>query len=247
MGTLQIAYGSYTHAVGEVELSFRRSAVSGASETPYAERIEIDLSGTLIGNGIADMNAKVNALIAGYAFDGNDFKVLDQDGLLQRLSVASSGTLGGIRITRPPTFPTNRDAAYVTFLPYQIGLACEVPIASPETVLVSFEETLSFTGGGPVYDYLETRVGVPQKQLLTRRSVYQATQTGSAVGLYNIPLVPNAIWPTLQNRAPSISKKGGRLVGSGNNRRYMFKGVRWNYTFKSAVPLFGTPNNWGAE
>lgn len=228
-------------------MSFRRSALLTDAQTPYAERIEVDLVGELVGTSVSDINTKVAALIAGYAYGGSDFKVVNDSGTLLRLSIASSGTLGGIRIIRPPSFPSNKDGAYATFMPYQISLQADVPVTNPDTVLVSFQETLSFSGGGPVYEYLETRVGPPQRQRVTDQSVYMATQEGSAVGLYNIPTIPSAIWPANQVRNRSVSAIGGKLVGSGANRRYMYKGVRWRYEYKSASPLYGEPHHWGNE
>jgi hypothetical protein len=193
------------------------------------------------------MNAKISALINGYAFNGRDFKLLDENGVVQRLSVLSSATLGGVMITKPPSFPSNKDAAHVTFMPYEISLAAELPITSLVTALVSFTETLSFSGGGPVYEYLETRVGPPQRQLATQQSICTATQEGSAVGLYDTPRVPAAIWPYALVRSPQINSVGGRLVGGGPNFRYMYKGVRWRYEFKGPTPFFGTPHHWGSE
>lgn len=247
MSTIHIEYGSYVHAVGELEMSFRRSALMTDAQTPYAERIEIDLVGELIGTSVSDINSKVAALIAGYAYNGYDFKVKDDSGTLLRLSIASSGTLGGVRIIRPPSFPSNKDGAYATFMPYQISLQADVPVTNPETVLVSFQESLSFSGGGPVYEYLETRIGPPQRQRVTDQSVYMATQEGSAVGLYNIPTIPSPLWPANQVRQRAVNATGGKLVGSGANRKYMFKGVRWRYEFKSATPLLGDPHDWGNE
>jgi hypothetical protein len=245
--TLQLVYGSYYHAPGECELSFKRYALTGDSKNPYAERIDVDITGTLVGTGVADINAQMSQLIQAYAYNGRDFRVIDSNGANHRLSIISSATNGGIMVTIPPSFPTNKNAAGVTYMIYQIQLQAEIPVTSPATVLDKFEEQLTFSGGGPVVEYLETRVGLPQKQIPTLHTIYRATQEGSAIGYYTTPLVPRPIWPSLMTKAPVINKQGGRLVGSGNARQYMFKGVRWQYTYASAFPMFGTPNNWGAQ
>jgi len=245
VSTLQLAYGNYVHAVGECELKFDRIALSGDSGNPYAERISVEIAGVLVGDGVRDMNVKCANLIAAYSRNGFDFQVIDENGTLQRLSIISSQTLAGVQIVAPPSFPTNKDAAYVTYLPYRIALTADVPIYNPETVLVKWQESLSFSGGGPEFVYLETRFGRPQKQGPTRNKVYKAVQEGSAVGLYITPTAPDQIWPQSLMRAPKIRSIGGRLVGAGSNRRYMYKGLRWRYEYESADPFFGTPNHWG--
>lgn len=242
-GTIHIEYGAYAHPVGEVVLSIRRAAVVGASQNPWAERVQISLVGQLIGTSISDMNTKIDNLISGYANDNQDFKVIDGASTLLRLSLASSATLGGIRVVQAPSFPSSQDAAYVTFMPYQIVLEAEVAVGSPETLLENFTESIAFTGGGPEYDLQETRVGLPQKQLITQHTIYKAVQSGSAMGLYTFPTVPLPLWPTVQVKAGDISQTGGRMVGSRG--RFMHFRIAWRYEFKSPVQLFGTPNNWG--
>lgn len=245
--TIQIRYGSYTHPAGEVVLSVSRVAISGMSKNPWAERVQINMTGQLLGTSVSDLNTKIDNLISGYAYDNLDFKVLLNGSTSLRLSVLSSATLGGIRVIRPPSFPSNRDAAYVTFMPFSIGLEAEIAVTDPETLLESFVETLAFSGGGPIDVHLVTAVGLPQKQRPRQHLPYEVIQSGSAMGLYTYPTVPLPLWPADLVKAPAINQTGGRLVGSGSSRRYMHFGITWRYEFKSALPMLGNPNNWGSE
>jgi len=244
--SIVLSYGSHAHDEGEVSFAYSSEALLTAAQTPYAERVQIDLTGELHGSTIAEINTKVAKLVAAYSVDGLDFSVKDGTGKKLALSLASSACIGGLRVTRRPSFPEGRDAALVTFMPFQITLVGEREISDPTTVLLSYQETINFEGGGPEYAMLETRVGRPQRQgPVTNQTIYRATQEGNAVGLHDFPTIPSAIWPAYQIRPRRRSLIGGRLAGVDGT--YINKGVRWRYDFESPVPLIGTPHNWGVE
>lgn len=243
---IRARYGAYAHDQGEVEIAVNKTLIETDAKTAFAQRVQINLAGVLLGDGIADLEQQAAALVSNYSVDGLDFIVEDQDGNALSLSLYAANCNGGTRVTRRPSFPSNRDAAYVTFLPYQITIEGDERIQGVETAFRSFQETVSFSGGGRRFGTLETRVGLPQRQLWTRNTIYRAVQEGSAVGLYAYPSVPAALWPAWQLATPDIRYTGGRLVGTGAGQVYMDFGARWRYEFESPFALFGTPNNWGS-
>ena len=114
-------------------------------------------------------------------------------------------------------------------------LEAEIPIDADdlETALRSFEETLSFSGGGPKYGHLETLAGPPVKQLLRQQTVYRVGQSGQAIGLYQRPTAPLPIWPQAQ------VESGVRRLSSPKRRRddYTDFSIDWSFRFESATPL----------
>jgi hypothetical protein len=244
--TISIKYRSHTHDVGEVVLSVNRQTLLTDARTAYAETVQIQLDGYLVGDGVASIDTKLAALSNAYAIDGGDFIVTDDAAGELELSLRSRETLGGIRVVKKPTLPPMQNAAYVTFLAYQVVLEAIVPKSSPSTLLRSYSEQISFSGGGWRRGCLQTRVGLPQSQLFTRNQIFRAVQTGRAVGLYSYPTMPSPIWPAwLVEQYPEKTYVAGRPVGEGSAATYMDFGIQWRYVFESPVPLVGVPRTWG--
>ena len=245
---ITLTYNGYTHAAGEAMIAVQRQSLLTAAQTVYAETVQIAISGTLVADGPKSIDTQLLALTTAYAADGGDFLMRsdtpgDPDPLAP--SLLSANTLGGIRVTKRPGLAEMKNAAYVTFLNYQVVLEATIAKASAWTLLRSFREEIAFSGGGLVYGVLQTRVGLPQRQLLTRNAVYRAVQSGSAVGLYRAPSIPSPLWPAWLNAAPETQYAGGHPVGGYGGTAYMDFGVRWRYTFESPVPLIGSPASWG--
>lgn len=243
---ISITYNGYTHPPGEVLLSVNRQALLTDARTAYGETVQIQLDGFLVGDGVASINTAFRALMTAYSTDGGDFVVTDTTAGELALTIRSTNTLGGLRVIKKPNLPSMQNAAYVTFLPYQIVLEALVANPNPATLLRSFAEQISFSGGGWRRGCLQTRFGLPQPQTLTRHQIFRAVQTGRAVGLYSYPPIPSALWPAwLVEPYPERSAVGGHLVGQGAAATYMDFGVQWRYTYESPVPLIGTPRSWG--
>jgi hypothetical protein len=109
--------------------------------------------------------------------------------------------------------------------------------------LRSFNETLTFSGGGPRITVVECANVPPQPQVLNLFTAFRATQVGSAVGMFGYPPIPVPIFPAAleesgQPAFTSPSLKGGIYVDYG---------VSWSYRFISATPMAGLPNQWPAS
>lgn len=245
--SITISYNGYEHPTGEVAVSITRRSLLTAARTVYAETVQINLNGTLVGDGVTSIDTQLIALATAYAVDGKDF-VMQDDGppvLALATSLASADTLGGIRVMRRPSLADGRNAAYVTFMNYQITLEATVAKPAAFTALASFHESIHFSGGGRRYGMLETRVGRPQRQLLTQNTIYRAVQSGQAVGLYRKPPIPLPLWPAWRIDNPDVTRMGGRMIGEGDGQTYMDFGVRWRYKFESPILLIGSPATWG--
>lgn len=240
-----VQYGNYQHDPGEVELQVQQTVQETEAGTPYSVLTRFSLSGMLVGSGLADMNAKVAALAAAYSQNGYDLGLMDDFGAPTHLVLLSANCLGGSRVTVRPSFPDLRRAAMVTFVPYQIELEGEVLVADRPTDLLEFTESISRSGGGPRFGFLEPLNGAPIKQQLKKKTVYRATQRGRGLGLLARPTVPRPIWPAALMESPTIETGSPRRRGFGADLVYTRFPVSWSYEFQSAVPLIGDPNAWG--
>jgi hypothetical protein len=243
MSGMFLKYGDHSHAVGECDIAIAIETLETEGGTPYAHRHRWTVSGLLTGADADEIDEKVIDLKTAYRENDRDLTILLPDGAsasTQRLVTA--GAIGGVRVVST-SFPTMARAGYVTNYRYQIVLEAEIPLDDPETALRSFNETLTFSGGGPRYGHLETLTGPPVKQLLRRQTIYRVEQSGQAVGLYARPTPPLPIWPAAQ------IESGARRLTSPKRRRneYTDLAIDWSFRFESAGPLIGSPHVWGVN
>jgi hypothetical protein len=240
-----LAYGDYRHPLGQPAITIWRRTLLSAANTPLAVSERWEIAGLLQAATVQEMSEKIDALEAAYSEDGRDLVLYLPDGTTASSHyLASSQTLGGVRVVRPPSYPEGRGAQYATVRTFLVTLEAEVPVTSPETALVSFRETLELTGGGPRYGHLEPLVGWPIKQLLRRHTVFRALQRGEAVGWLAYPAAPPPLWPAALVEAGTSQAGSPRRRGLGAALAYTDFPISWSYKFESAGPLIGGPNVW---
>lgn len=243
---LRLGYGTFRHAPGECEYTHSAQTERTEGQTPKWIRHRFDIRGCIIASGTAAIAARVTALKAAYSRDGQDFKILDDANNALPGSLLSGNCIGGVRVVSPPSFPDNRNAAYVTFLNYQLTLEGDEAITSgtAANTYSAFQETVESEGGGPRFGYIEQNRGRPIRQLLREASVYKYTQAGRAVGLFSRPSPPAPLWPEYLIEAPRIREVTPFRIGSGAALDYRDFEVNWTYRFEADVPLRGGPHVW---
>lgn len=239
---MYLRYGNYQTADSEVSVTILREAQVNEAGQPYALRHTWDITGIIFGDDTAAVVANLLALERAFAFWGNDLALIDSNGTICH-AMPSGGSLTGVRITKPPSYPNGDGAELSTFRTYSITATCDYPYGPVTNPLKSFTETLAFSGGGPRRIVVECAFGPPQPQIVNQFTAFRATQTGSAVGMYGYPPIPPPIFPAalVENGSPSFT--GGQL----RNGVYVDFGVQWAYRFESPTPLIGLPNQWPAS
>lgn len=239
-----LRYGSYSTADSECSVTIDRQALLNAAEQPYALRHTWDITGTLFANDTSSLVTALLALERAFATWYLDLALLDSNGNVCH-ALPSAGSLTGVRILKPPSFPKGDGAELSTFRTYTIQATADYPYGLGQVVnpLKSFTETLTVWGGGPRRTVVECAAGLPQPQILNEFTAFRATQVGSAVGMFGYPPIPDPLFPLAleENGQPSFT--GGQLRGGV----YVDFGVAWNYRFISATPLVGLPNQWPAS
>jgi len=234
---MQLRYGQYTHANGETALNISRDTIYSSDKIAQSIMEKWIIDGKLIPTSSQSINGLVAGLSDAYSVDGLDLGLYD-DGSRTSLYLDSKSCIGGTQVAQHPSFPTSRDAALVTNMPYKITVRGERPITTRESLLVSFRETIRRSGGGPLFGYTETLYSLPVPQRRRRHTIFRATQSGSAVGRYGYPEVPRAIWPASLVGNPKIVEIGPKRRAGGDNENYE---VQWVYNFESHVSMLGSP------
>lgn len=237
-----LRYGVYTHGADEVSLTVSKSALLGPTGQRYGQRITWAIDGRLIADDTAAVVTAKRQLESAYDRDGQDFTFTDSNGTVAH-SMQSAGSLSGVVIDEPPSFPDGTGAQLSTYLDYRIVAHCDYGFTAGENPLKSFTETLSFAGGGPRRAVVECTNALPQEQVLSLATAYRCTQSGAAVGLLAYPPIPGPIFPGKEEVAGSDRSFGSPRYVNGV---YTDWPVSWSYLFISATPLIGRPNVWPA-
>lgn len=245
---MYIRYGTYRHYNEEVEVTINRVPEVNDAGVQWAYTERWTLRGRLPlprnRTNSYGLTPLIQQLEAAYSVDGKDLVLLMPDGATPSAhTLLNKNTLGGTRIAQPISFPDGKGANYVNARTYEVVIEGLVPITSGlSSYLVSFTETLEFSGGGPEFGHLRPRIGLPVKQLLTESLPYRVIQFGSAVGMYGYPTIPSSLWPFALLRYPVISRGSPKRMGND----YWKYPVSWRYEHEHYRRLYGTPNKWGA-
>lgn len=226
-------------------MQIARTSLLNEAGIPYAVRERWTIDGFLQAADATALTTAIDQLLGAYAQPGQDLVLLMPDGVTytsHRLLAVE--TLGGPRVLSV-SFPHGRDGEYSTYRRYRIEIEADVPIVSPDTVLLAWHEWLGFLGGGPRFVYLQTLVGPPIKQVVATATPYRAIQTGHAVGSGGWPLPPDPIWPAAEHvDRRRIVRHAPRRSGPSGIQTYTHFETRWQYEFESALSLNGSPHAW---
>lgn len=248
MSGMVLAYGPFRHPVGQPKVSFVADAIKNEGEVVVAYAARVDIAGMVIGVGSdpqQSIGQQIQQIQQAYATPNKDVVLYLSDGATPSQNVLRvSDTLGGIRVVRSPSFPEGGGAEYATYRTFTVGLEAELP-AVGATALWSFRESLTFQGGGRVWDISQPIFGDGIEQTVKQKSPYTAIQTGEAVGYrdYWSKMWPGPLWPA--NEQEFLREElmdGPRRIGTA----YKLFPTRWTYRFKSVQRLKGTatPNLW---
>lgn len=236
---IQLVYGNYFHAINEAEVKTDVSIDFNPARIAYSRVVRWMIDGVLIGSGPAELAFQQAALVAAYDTHYLNATLIDTSTGGALMTLSNAGSITGVRVIKPPSFPTGRGAEFATKRTYSIVLEAEYEYTgSPE--IVEWKETVKMWGGGPKLVWVEVVEGPAQLQQLKQQQTYKALQTGTAVGRLTKPTPPAPIWPGALMEKPERTIESAERIGySLRNSR-----VSWSYMFESSAPLLGLPNEW---
>jgi len=229
-------YGNYTHDAGEITFSISRESQYNAYGVQIATIERWTIQGQVHADSVSDLTDKIDAIERAYSDDNRSFGLYTDSGSATSHTVSAADTTY-IHVVNPPSFPASGGAEYTTFRNYSIQIEVRYGSSGYSAIpLVSFNETISVTGGGPRRILIEVLNGPPQEQITCLETAYVATQSGRAVGRADYPIPPAPLWPLSQ---PPLVEKESPEKKTGEYTNY---GIRWQYQYQSATPLVGNPN-----
>lgn len=242
-----LKFGTYSHADGECKLSIQKDTVRAQSGIPVSTVVRWEIEGLLIptagaSDTVADLTTKILALEAAYKQIGVDALLLTAGGSATAHALRSAGSVGGVQVVKPPSFPSGEQAEYATYRRYTVGLEAEYLIGdgtgggngSEGADVMNWQETITISGGLPLYAWTRPIFGIPERQIARQHTTYTATQSGSAVGYSRLPDPPLPLWP-----AALVSRSVGNSSPQAKGSGYVEYPISWTYQFESAEKLIG--------
>jgi hypothetical protein len=241
-----LKYGTYTHAADECSLVVTRTPRFNEGGQVVSVIEQWQISGFIQAATQAALTTALAALKTAYATNGLDLTLFLNDGVTPtHHAIANADTLGGVRVVSAPSFPMGRGAEYGGFRSYTVALEAEIPVSGYAALLVFFEETLSFSGGGSRFVHLQTLTGNAQKQTVAAATPYRATQEGISVGYAASPSIPGPLWVADEMRDQRrINYRSPKRRGPVGAPAYTEYESTWSYQFESVNALSGSPSLW---
>lgn len=242
---MYLKYGTYRHAPGEVSVAISKQGIFSDAGISRGVRERWEIQGRLQAADQSSLSTAIAALVAAYSQQAQDAGFYFDNDQPTSHVIVSAASNGGVRVIGPPSFPQGKGAEYSTFRTYTIALEAEW--LDPTATLLSWNETLSFDGGGPQVIFLEPINGLPQRQLLKQATTYRAAQSGRAVGYLGYPFPPAPLWPAAEHvDRRQIRYELPDRSGPIGAATYTQFGITWSYSFEDAAPLIGFPTPWPA-
>lgn len=221
-----LKYGSgsthYTHADNECAIVRTMSRQFNAASQLLSVTRRWDITGKLIGDDSAAIITAKKALERAYATQFQDMYLYLSDGTTVHDGLVNTGSISGVQILSGPTYPNGTGAEGGTFLTYALsaqvvydfdwsgvggvgtgGGGGQNQPGDPGR-LETFTETITITGGGPRYVWVEVVQGDPVRQLVNTNTKCRVVQSGQATGRRQYPNPPTPVFADSENPAERV-------------------------------------------
>jgi hypothetical protein len=230
---VQAFYGNYAFPPNCVIPQTRKRTTFAQDGSPASVENTIECTGEFLGTGQRDLVNQCTLLELALGRQWQDFRILCDDGTAA-IYLPNATAFGGVRVIEGPDYPEGAGVEFAVKRKFRFVVQATYPItAAGLPLLVTYEETVSFRGGGPLIVWMQPVNGPPIRQIAAEATPYYATQSGNAVGLLGWPAPPFPLWSGALMTAPQISRTTPQVLGTS---RRNFK-ITWNYEFASVVNL----------
>jgi hypothetical protein len=230
---VQLAVGTYRFLPDTVVTRTGLRTLHDDFSNPVGRRITLVAEGRLEGDGQTAITSASVSLENALAIPFPDITLYQTNGA-PAWSMLNAGSIAGVRITELE-YPEGEGAEYAQYRTFRLKAEADYPTGFG-SLLLSFTETVTFYGGGPVRGFLEPIHGPPIPQTIKEFTPYFAEQVGQATALRTWPEPAAPLWPT------ALLEKGRKPYTSPQRvPRGLGFTVGWAYRFGSPGPLNGRP------
>ena len=240
---MYLRYGNYSHDADTCTFTINASVQEDESGNPFEVNYTWNIEGQIQGADQPTVVENFRLLETAYATWFQDLGFFTDAGVSTH-TLLNSGSISGVKIVGPPSYPRGDGAQLSTFRDFTITATASYPAYGTANVLRSYNESLSFSGGGPERAVIECANVPPQEQIIKSYTMRTARQSGSAVGLFAYPTIPAPLFP---GKERIVSDPPGNPVKGSPKRRngkLVDWPISWSYEFISGTPIDGSPNPW---
>jgi len=250
---MQLKYGPYQFAVDGVTCKTHMTPVPNAAGMVQTMKQRMTVTGDLLAppnstNPQVALTALQLQLQAALGVPYLDLVFYADDGSVTATVLRNAGSLSGVHLVEGPSFMGDRSTGqYAVVRSFSFAMEVETVYPTQLTPLVSFSESLSFSGGQPIRTMARSVNKLPIDQITWPYTEFECVQSGSAVGLLAWPFGgPNQMPPlrfpaSMLRGAPKVDASGPDRIGPKGYKNY---GVKWTANFASALPLIAAPTLW---
>lgn len=235
-------YGSFSHAKGSVSFSsLENTIVRGTSLRPYMLRRTWNVNASIVGLDQNDIFSQLNGMISAYNVTGVSA------GFVGTPFYFDSGlSLGGVRVTKPPSFSNLKGSDAITHLNISFSLQTDEMFGGAGTV-IEFKEKTSFSdnGGFPMTVERLPQNAPPIIQIVSAGSWYYGKQQGTLRTAYKRPVPMDPLFPLNLRYSGGAARAQDWENPVLENGAFISQSVSWNYDYISAQPFFSLPNSLG--
>ena len=243
MGLL-LKYGDYSFPLETtlvpISSVFEHSAAGGLRRVRETWRIRTVFTpshaAAPVGNDDeADIKSATDELEAAMRVATQVLTLYQTDGTTPTAHSVTVARLLGINYPEPtgPELATRRTAE-ITFEAFE-------NIGSDR--IVSFQESLAYSGGNERYVVIPTIEGPPKRFKVADETVFRCVQRGSSASrALPYPFSPGPRFPNVQVETVDATFSTARTADG--ELRYI---TNWEYRFESPTRLTGKPSTWGTE
>lgn len=236
-----IQYGGYTSDPKVAWFETSQNAIYAQTGIRIIRRTYYKLHFVLKSTGPTALNTAVQQVIDGFSQDGQDLRILQDDGTPTVHKLLNAETTNGVRVIGGPYFPGYFKNLWgqgpeMYNLRY-IVIRLQADVLDPEGNIVFYHQALSQVGfGGRWFDFQRSFTGFPERQDTSLFSPFMAIQAGSAIGLYDNPEPIQPFWPAsiYERIPPRVTKHSPDNIGQVKHTNFR---TTWIYTYKASVGL----------
>lgn len=243
---MQLFWGTYGFPINQLDITSSFEVQWNEGGQAYSVMKRFAVTGELLTAGQADTTAQQTALIAALQVQNVDLKLLQDSAAVSADVLLVAGSITGTRCTKF-AFPKGREAQYATFRSFSAEFEAEYPLPASTSLLLSWTERVTYSGGAPLYKILPNINGPGQKQLVYPLMPFEATQQGEIVGYRSYPSASLArpLWPGQMLSPPEYTRDMPRRRGPRGQT--MQQAFRLGYSYKFGDPdglTAALPNVW---
>lgn len=235
---LQLKYNGYTFDTETTLVPISRTYMTDQKARRATETQTWNVKTTLRATGQAAITAAINTLEA-VLEDNHDLILYESDGTTQTPhKILTADQRGGVKITGV-SYPESTGPEWAV---QRVAVITFTGIKDLDTItddVLSFQESMSYRGGGQRQVMHETISGKPQgPYTVATDTIYYATQRGSMTSLAVIS-APAPVFPGFEIDGEPILD----FTSPYTDGKIIYQ-LRWEYRFQSAYPLTDLPNSW---